>query len=83
MYTPAGGGASVAVRVLLTRHDPRIALFTGPGVRAAGWTLQLLAAQVPTRPTKGATIVIAATTYTVTDVQADALGLTWDCDVDA
>ena len=82
-YTPAGGGAPVAVRVVLTWHDPVIAMFHGPGVRAAGRTVLLATAQVPTRPSKGATIVVGSTTYVVGDVQGDALGLTWDCDVDS
>ncbi len=80
-YTPAGGGPPVAVRVVLRQHDPVIDLGT-TRVRAPGWTIRLSAAEVPMRPTKGASIADGVQTYSVRDVQGDGLGLTWDCDVD-
>lgn len=85
VYVAVGGG-SASVRVVRTRNDPQIDGLDLK-VRHAGWRLELLQADVPTRPTAGATaatadqLTVAGTTYYVRDVEEDEQRTVWRCDV--
>jgi hypothetical protein len=79
-FTPSGGIA-VSLRLMLTRHDPKIDVFQ-VGARAAAWKAVLRQADVAVRPAAGDIVTVGAQTFTVRDVEVDALGLAWRVDLD-
>lgn len=85
VYAPVGGG-SVATSIIRSRHD-KPAEFAELQVRHAGWSLELLQADVPTRPTAAQSpndadhVTVGGTTYYIRDVEEDAQRTVWRCDV--
>ena len=80
-YTPAGG-VPVAVRLILTRHDPDMEFGLGT-VQSPGLKAMLRAADVPTRPEANVAVVAIgsgphAGTYLVASVHEDTTSTAWD-----
>jgi hypothetical protein len=75
-YTPLSG-SPVAVRAIRMRQDPRSGQVSSPG-----WLIQLLAAEVATKPTEGATVLLVGVTHRVRAVREGPQRLSWLCDVD-
>lgn len=82
-YTPPGGGAATACRVILDRSDRDVSAEFTKGV-VAGTTIEVRASEVAA-PAPGGTFVVAGTTYKVrgSPVQRDADRLVWACTVEA
>lgn len=76
VYTPPGGGAPVAVRVVLSREEGDV--LAGPaGLTAAGHAAMLPTALVPDRPPRGATLAVGGQTFKVETAELDVTGASW------
>jgi hypothetical protein len=86
LYTPAGGGAPVALRVMPVVKDAVLDDFGGRTLQT-GRSFDLLTSDVPARPEKGATLalldgagnVMETCTLTEPALSIDSLRAVWRC----
>jgi hypothetical protein len=80
-YTPQGGGAAVAVRVIQT-HAAEEADILRAGTNRAARTAAILKSEVPTKPLDGATLVVGAEPFRIRSARSDRAGTVWTLDID-
>ncbi len=86
-YTPAGGGASVDLRLMPIVRDSVLEDPFAPRTRQTGRSFDLIVDDVPARPAKGATIALldaggaVTETFTVAEdaLSEDSLRVVWRC----
>jgi hypothetical protein len=77
VYTPAGGGASIPLRVILAQPGRDLPGMGALTASAAELTADILTADVPDRPKRGALLETAQASYRVGEARADGRGLRW------
>jgi hypothetical protein len=76
-YTPAGGGASLAVRVIPTRPQEPIGAMDGPRSIAVAASVVIAASAVTAPPARGAALVFGGVAYTVAEVMLDEIAASY------
>lgn len=81
-FTPSGGSGQAVVTVLPFSARTELQLVGELSARKPGWLWWVQKASLPTKPTKGATLVVEGKTYTVQSVDEVAQRTVWQLDCD-
>jgi hypothetical protein len=77
LYTPAGGGPTVSLRAIIADPGKEITGLGALSASASALTADVLIADVPDKPRRGATLETSAASFKIGECRPDGRGLRW------